>query len=138
MNQPDPDNGLALPPLPPKWATPDQMAAYNAERAAAGLCTPGPDGICPRCETHFLDAAGPCREVPRCDVRALLAGKRHEPRTGPQWEQATAGAAACDADYPGGNVKYGDALIGANRYWRAAYELRYHELLALRPPGGAS
>ena len=64
------------------------------------------------------------------DIKKLMAGMRFEPKTRQQWELAEAGAAACDQDYPGGNVKYGDALIGANKYWRAAYQLRYHELLA--------
>jgi hypothetical protein len=67
------------------------------------------------------------------DIRKLMAGKRFEPKTARQWKLAEEGAAACDQDYPGGNVKYGDALIGTNRYWRAGYELRYHELLALFP-----
>jgi hypothetical protein len=67
--------------------------------------------------------------LPPTDIRKLLAGKRFEPKTAKQWAQAEAGAAACDQDYPGGNTRYGDALIGTDRYWRAAYELRYHEIL---------
>ena len=69
------------------------------------------------------------------DIRQLMAGMRFEPKTRRQWELAEAGAAECDRDYPGGNVRYGDALIGSDKYWRAGYELRYHELLALYPPG---
>ena len=70
------------------------------------------------------------------DIKQLMAGKRHEPRTPAQWRIAEAGAAQCDqdwntdADAGQGGIKYGDALIGWNKYYRAAYELRYHELTA--------
>ena len=70
------------------------------------------------------------------DIRSLMAGKRFEPKTPAQWSQAEAGAAQCDQDWNSdvdagdGGIKYGDALIGWNVYYRAAYELRYHELIA--------
>jgi hypothetical protein len=49
-----------LPPLPPKWATDEEMAAYNAQMAARGLHGTGPDGTCPACGLHFLDAPERC------------------------------------------------------------------------------
>ena len=64
------------------------------------------------------------------DIKQLMAGKRHEPKTSAQWAQAEQGAAQCDQDWNAADVKYGDALIGWNKHYRAAYELRYHELLA--------
>ena len=64
------------------------------------------------------------------DIRQLMAGKRFEPKTAAQWRQAEQGAAACDQDWNDSDVKYGDALLGWNRHYRAAYELRYHEILA--------
>jgi len=64
------------------------------------------------------------------DIKKLMAGKRHEPKTSAQWAQAEQGAAQCDQDWNAADVKYGDALIGWNKYYRAAYELRYHEILA--------
>jgi hypothetical protein len=68
------------------------------------------------------------------DRQAALARARgqgrHIPATRRQAEQAEAGAAACDADFPAGNIRYGDALIGTDRFWRAAYEMRYHQILA--------
>ena len=33
-------------------------------------------------------------------------------------------------DYPGSNIRYSDALIGTDPYWRAAYEMRYHQILS--------
>jgi hypothetical protein len=69
------------------------------------------------------------------DIRKLMAGMRFEPRTREQWEQAEAGAAAMDRVWQAkampAFVNGGMAYV--NRYYRAAYELRYHELLALYP-----
>jgi len=66
------------------------------------------------------------------DIRKLMAGMRHEPKTARQWEAAEAGAARFDRDW---NAKNMPGLVnggppGADKYYRAAYELRYHEILA--------
>lgn len=69
------------------------------------------------------------------DIRKLMAGKRFEPTTKRQWQAAEAGAAQMDRDWEAKAmpkfVNGGPAI--ADRYYRAAYELRYHELLALFP-----
>ena len=61
-----------------------------------------------------------------------MAGKRFEPKTRRQWEAAEDGAAACDRDWNAKNMPaFANAgLIGADPYYRAAYELRYHEITA--------
>jgi len=65
--------------------------------------------------------------------QAKLARERGQgrfiPATRRQAEQARDGAAALDADWPC-DVRYGDALIGTDRFWRAAYQMRYHQRLA--------
>lgn len=65
------------------------------------------------------------------DIRKLMEGKRFEPKTARQWEQAEAGAAACDRDWEAGNMPAfaNSGLADADRFYRAAYELRYHEIL---------
>jgi hypothetical protein len=52
---------------------------------------------------------------------------RHIPATQAQALHAEAGAATAWADFPG-RVQDGDALIGRDRYWRAAYNTRICQL----------
>jgi hypothetical protein len=67
------------------------------------------------------------------DIKQLMAGKRFEPKTGQQWQEAEAGAAAMDRDWEAVAMPkfVNGGLADANRCYRAAYELRYHELLGL-------
>jgi len=83
------------------------------------------------------------------DIKKLMAGKRHEPKTAQQWQQAEDGAAAMDADWAAQLMPRSVGFLGgvtgvelhpdhgtyhqASPYYRAAYELRYHELLAQNP-----
>jgi hypothetical protein len=73
------------------------------------------------------------------DIKRLMAGMRHEPKTPRQWEQAVAGAAAMDEDWEAVALPrfVGDSLIGTSPFYRAAYELRYHELLAAQRPAAS-
>lgn len=66
------------------------------------------------------------------DIKKLMAGKRFEPKTARQWRHAEAGAAACDRDWNAKEMpKFADGgMAGADPYYRAAYELRYHEVIA--------
>ena len=65
------------------------------------------------------------------DTATLNLG-RHTPQTAAQRDEARAGIAKCEADFAACEVRFGDALIGTGKFWRAGYELRYHELLAAR------
>lgn len=81
------------------------------------------------------------------DIKQLMAGMRFEPKTAQQRKQAEEGAAAMDADWTAQlmprNVGCLFGVTGvelhpeagtyhlASPYYRAAYELRYHELLRL-------
>ena len=60
-----------------------------------------------------------------------MAGMRFEPKIKRQWQAAEAGAAAMDRDWEAQAMPafVNGGLAIADRYYRAAYELRYHELL---------
>ena len=84
-------------------------------------------------------------DVQPTDIKQLMAGMRFEPKTAQQWRQAEEGAAAMDADWTAQLMPRYVTFLGgvtgvelhpdhstyhlAGPYYRAAYELRYHELL---------
>jgi hypothetical protein len=62
------------------------------------------------------------------DTAALNLG-RHTPKTAKQRESALAGIAQCDADWAAKELTTSDDMIlqGRDPYWRAGYQLRWHE-----------
>lgn len=72
-------------------------------------------------------------------AQAILARDRgqgrHIPETKAQALQAESGAAAGWTDFPG-NVQGSDALIGRDRYWRAAYETQVCQLREMNYAAG--
>ena len=72
------------------------------------------------------------RDMEPTDIKRLMAGMRFEPRTKRQWEAAEAGAAACDRYWNAKALRpsFAGGPPGADRYYRAGYELRYHEVIA--------
>ena len=70
-------------------------------------------------------------DVQPTDIKQLMTGMRFEPKTKRQWQAAEAGAAAMDRDWEAVSMPkfVNGGLDIADRYYRAAYELRYHELL---------
>jgi hypothetical protein len=65
---------------------------------------------------------------------AALARERGQgrfiPATSTEAAAARAGRLALDSDWPC-DVKISDQLIGVHPYYRAAYQMRYHQRLAL-------
>jgi hypothetical protein len=68
------------------------------------------------------------------DTATLSLGRR-TPRTAKQREAALAGIAQCDADWPAKELTTSGDMIrqGRDAYWRAGYQLRWHEHAATLP-----
>lgn len=78
-----------------------------------------------------MSYTGVPRTPEKFDTDTLSLGRR-TPRTPAQRLDALAGIAQCNRDVSAGDLTTSDDMIRQKRspYWRAGYELRWHELMA--------